>query len=102
MHSYTIYETIRGAIEDAYPAEEKPAQNAYLLDLYQWQPEVSPAMLAASVDALLCVRRIREANPDLLEIMVEAVGLEQFVEEFEEKLAVVALQTFRAARNCGV
>ena len=102
MHTYTIYETIRGAIEDAYPAEEKPAQNAYLLDLYQWQPELSVRMIVAAHDALDCVRRIREANPDVLEIVAEAVGLEQFVEEFEERLAVEALQTFRAQRNCGV
>ena len=99
MHTYTLFETVLGAIDEDYPPEAKPAQNAYLKSLYEWQPEPSAAMLLAITDALICVRRITEAHPGLLEIQAEAIGLEQFAEGFSEVLAEQALGTFRA-RKC--
>ena len=102
MTSDTFTETILGAIEDAYPCEEKPAQNAYLRDLYTTDPEPSPAMVCASVGAGICVRRVQSACPHLSDLAAEAVGMEQFCEEFAETLEEQARGTFRAARNCGV
>lgn len=98
MTSYTLYESILGLIEDTYPAESHPAENAFLRERYAWQPEVSPAMEEAMTRCLVIIRHIEESNPSLLSLEAEGIGMDQFLEEYAETLHEEAQSMFSAEK----
>ena len=94
MTSRAIHGCIACAIEDRFPAEEYPAENVFLRELYRADPEPSPELSRATLDCLRIVERIIEANRYMGHLECESVGMDQFLEEFMEELEEAAGLTF--------
>ena len=94
MTIYTIYQAVHAQIKECYPAQWHPAQSAYLLDLYGFQPEPTPVLEAAALRALKAVRGAVESHPHLPEAEAEAIGLQIYLESFSTALGSEAKKTF--------
>lgn len=97
MTIYTIYQAIHAQIREGYPAQRHPAQSAYLLDLYGFQPEPTPALEAAVLRALQTIRDTVASHPHLPETEVEAIGLQTYLGDFSAALASDAEGAFSDA-----
>lgn len=86
MTIYTCYESVLAMIEDHYPPAQYPAENAFLLERYAFQPELTLAMEEATALCLAFITRIEASNPRLSESESEAAGFQRFGEELAKKL----------------
>ncbi len=82
MTILTVHQTICALINETFPSARFPAENRLLLARYASQPDPTPALEQASLQALGQVSRLAQLNPSQPETEIEALGLTQFGQEF--------------------